>query len=410
MGRNRIGGIAGSLMVGLGIVGLLCVTVIHGQITAKAPKRAASGWPKGKKIRYPAEGQVSGNRVRVRAGTGLTYYVCGVLPRDSKVVVREERSGWLKIDPPKGCFSLIAAKYVEKSGGDQGVLIGDLVRVRAGASESKQNYAVQCKLNKGDTVRILGQVSSEVAGEELNFYKIKPPSGKAFFWIWAQYVRHVKPYKGEAALGPEDIIEIRPVPEIEDVSKIPKPPEVSESGDRSELKNLDEALRIEMRRPVAQRHLAEHLAKYMALSAKTKFESIVELSQSRIKEIGRHMDIQAALAKSAHIKESYKESQRRMQKLVETYAITGSISDERVKEATGQLKASYVFRSRGMERWRVVDPFTGKNICYLLPGKVSGESLRSEEGKIVTVSGPAVFDLRVRLYLVVVNKLLSDDS
>ena len=101
MSRNRIGGIAGSLVVGLGIVGLLCGTVAHGQSTGKTTNRAG-GWPKGEKITYPAEGRVTANRVRVRAGSSLNYYVCGVLSRDSKVVVHEEGSGWLKIDPPKG--------------------------------------------------------------------------------------------------------------------------------------------------------------------------------------------------------------------------------------------------------------------------------------------------------------------
>ena len=410
MGRNRIGGVAGSLVVALGTVVLLCGTVAHGQPTAKTTKASAGGWPKGEKITYPAEGQVSAERVRVRAGPGLNYYVCGTLSQGSKVVVHQERSGWLKIDPPKGAFSLIAAKYVEKSASDQGVVTGSVVRVRAGASESKQNYQVQCKLNKGDKVRILGQVTSEVAGEKLSFYKIKPPRGKAFLWVSAQYVGYVKSYKGEPAVRPEDIVEIPTFPDIENVLKIPESPKVAKSADRTELKNLDEALRIEMRRPVAQRQLAEHLAKYMGLSAKTKSESIAELTQSRIKEIRRHMDIQAALKRSANIKESYEESQRRMQQLVKTYATAGSTAEEKLREATGRLTASYVFRSRGMERWRLVDPFTGKNICYLLPGVVSGESLKSKEGKIVTISGPAVFDLRVRLDLVVVNKILSDDS
>ena len=163
MSRNRIGGIAGSLVVGLGIVGLLCGTVSHGRTRGKATNRAG-GWPKGEKITYPAEGRVNADRVQVRSGSGLTYYVCGVLSRDSKVVVHEGRPGWLKIDPPKGSFSLIAAKYVEKSGGSQGVVTGSVVRVRAGASESKQYSQVQCKLNKGEKVRILGQVTSEVSG------------------------------------------------------------------------------------------------------------------------------------------------------------------------------------------------------------------------------------------------------
>lgn len=408
MGRKRIGGVARSLATSA-ILGLLCVSVSYGQAAETATKPTVV-WPGGEKISYPAAGQVSAAKVQVRSGPGLNYYVCGALSQGSQVVVLEERSGWLKIEAPAGTFSLIAAKYVKDSTGDQGVVTGSVVRVRAGASDSKQNYQVQCKLNKGDTVRILGKMTSTVDGEKLSFYKITPPRGKAFFWVWAEYVEQVEPSKIQPELKPEIIAEIPPVPDIEEVLKIPESAEVAKSADRPELKNLDEALRIEMRRPVAQRQLAEHLAKYQGFSAKTKSESLRGLTQSRIKEIRRHMDIQAALKRSSGIKESYGESQKRMQKLVKTYATGGGVAEKKLREVTGRLISSHVFSSRGMERWRVVDPFTGKNICYLLPGAVSGESLKSKEGKIVTVSGPAVFDLRVRLDLVVVNKILSDDS
>ena len=68
------------------------------------------------------------------------------------------------------------------------------------------------------------------------------------------------------------------------------------------------------------------------------------------------------------------------------------------------------FRSRGMKRWLLVDPFTGRNICYLLPGVVKAEVLKSKEGEIVTISGPAVFEQRRQLDLVVVNEMRGDDS
>lgn len=408
MSRNRTGGFAGILVVALGMVVLLCGTVAHPEPTAKV---SPGGWAKGKKIRYPAEGRVNAERVRVRAGANLNYYVCGQLSRDSRVVVYEQRPGWLKIDPPKGSFSLIAAKYVEKSGGDRAVVTGSVVRVRAGASESKRNSQVQCKLNKGDKVRILGQVTLDVSGEMLNFYKIRPPAGKAFVWVSAQYVSYVKPYKGEPAVDPEDIVEIAAVPDIEKVLELPDTTKVPVSAGRTTLENLSEALRIEMRRPIGERRLAEHLAKYLGLSTKTKSKEIVAAIRKPIKEIRRQMDVQAAMARSKKIKKRFKESHQRMEALRKGPAQkTPSTREGKVREATGRLKASYVFRSRGMQRWRLVDPFTGKNICYLLPGVVSIEGLKSKEGKIVTISGPAVFDLRIHLDLVVVNKIGGDDS
>ena len=72
------------------------------------------------------------------------------------------------------------------------------------------------------------------------------------------------------------------------------------------------------------------------------------------------------------------------------------------------LKPSHVFSSQDLERWRLVEPSTGRNICYLLPGKVDAEVLKSNQGKIVSLSGPAVFDLRAHLDLVVVNNIQGD--
>ena len=166
-----------------------------------------------------------------------------------------------------------------------------------------------------------------------------------------------------------------------------------------------------MRRPVAQRRLAEHLAKYMALSTKTKSKSIAELSRGRVKEIRRHIEIQADMARAEIIKKSFDKSHQRTVALLKKPAeMTTRIRDGKVRETTGQLKASNVFRSRGMKRWLLVDPFTGRNICYLLPGVVKAEVLKSKEGRIVTISGPAVFEQRRQLDLVVVNEMRSDDS
>ena len=407
MGSDKIGKIAGNLVVALGAVVLLCGTVAHGQTAAKI-----GGWPKGKKIIYPTEGQVTADKVQVRAGGGFAYYVSGEMTRNSKVVVHAEKGGWLKIDAPKGCFSLIAAKYVKKSGGGRGVVTGNRVRVRAEASKSTQIYTEQCKLNKGDKVRIFGgALMSKVDGEAMRFYKIEPPAGKAFFWISSKYVRHVKGYRGEPVVKPEDIVKIPTTPDIEHVLKIPEPPVVPKSTDRTELENLDEAPRIEMRRPLAQRRLAEHLAKYLALSTKTKSKSIAELSRGRVKKIRQHIEIQADMVRAEIIKKSFNKSHEHMMALLENLdEKTNRMKEGKVRETTGQLKASNVFRSRGMKRWLLVDPFTGRNICYLLPGVVKAEVLKSKEGKIVTISGPAVFEQRRQLDLVVVNKMRSDDS
>ena len=390
------------------VVTLLIPGPAQGQETTviiQQPTPSPSGWPGGtERIVYPAEGEITAENVLARAGGNLNYYVCGRLSTGSTVIVREEQYGWLKIDPPAESFSLIAADYVNKTAGsDKGTVNATVVRIRAGAIDSEQNYAVQCRLNTGDEVQILGETTSEILGKKMRFYKIVPPAGKAFLWVSSQYVRYIGPYDPS-----KRIIEEKPI-----VPDFPKPPPkeietLPKSADRQELEKLDEALRIEMRRPIVERDLAEHLAKYLTLRTKTQDADISALAKERIVEIRRYMEIRTALAKSGEIREEYESSQERMAELYNSVSATESKTGERIAERTGVLRPSYAFRSRGVKRWRLVDASTRRNICYLLAGEVSAETLTDNEGELVVVSGPIVFDLRVSLDLMVVNEIQAE--
>ena len=404
---------AGSLIPILAVVALLNMSEARGQTTvvvpaSPTPEPVKSGWPGVEKsipIVYPGQGEVTAENVLVRAGSGLNYYVCGRLTQGSKVVVREQQYGFLKIDPLPDCFSLIAADYVKAAeGSDEGVVTGMNVRVRAGAIDSEQNYAIQCKLDTGDEVHILGTVTYEMAGREQRFYKIQPPAGKAFFWVSDEYVRYIKPYEEPTAAVQEQAAPELPPPAPPAAEPLPK------SQDRLEMEAIDEALKIEMRKPIAERGLAEYLAQYLALKTKTQSPDIANLVESRIREIHRQMEIQTALQKSQKIRQDYESSQQRMRELNKELSTAGQAAEGKIVEKTGLLKPSHVFSSRDLERWRLVEPSSGRNICYLLPGKVDAEVLKSKEGKIVSLSGPAVFDLRAHLDLVVVNEIHADNG
>ena len=394
-----------SLVSTLAVVGLLSAGQAQGLTQLQKPKPSSSGWPgANKRIAYPAEGEITAENVLIRAGGNLNYYICGRLAAGSTVVVREQQYGWLRIDPPKGSFSLIAADYVQKSAGsNQGTVNAKVVRVRAGAIDSDKNYAVQCKLNIGDKVQILGETTSEILGRKMRFYKIVPPAGKAFLWVSSQYVRHVGSHDPSKKKIEEELE--KPI-----VPDFPKPAEEEvqteqKSADQQELDKLDEALRIEMRRPVVQRELAAHLAKYLALRTRTEDADISALAKERIVEIRRYIEIQTALQKSDRIRKDYESSKERMAELYKAVSRAEIEPEEGITEQVGLLRRSYAFRSRGVKRWRLVDVSTRRNICYLMAGKVAEEALRNNEGKIVIASGPTVYDLRVALDLMMVNSI-----
>lgn len=374
-------------------------TIAYAQPTPMATDALPQSWPSGEaaaSVLYPAQGEVTTDELRVRAGGSENYYICGELTRGAKIVVHENRYGWLKIDPPTGFFSLIAADYVQPvADSAQGVITGSVVRVRAGAHKSKDNYAVQCKLNKQDKVEIIGTLDLTLEGKTTSFYKIVPPEGKAFLWVSAQYVRYLGP------VGHSSI----PLPVVDT-----PPAVVPESGQSDELGKLDEALNIEMERPIADRRLAELQANYVALRPDIESTELLAHIDKRIEEIQQQMIIQNDLAKTELLSGTFIQDDQRLRDLLDRHGTAPSTEGKRLREAVGMLKASHVFEGPGLKRWRLVKPDSSENICYLLPGEVSAVEIASKEGKVVTVSGPAVFDLRTYLDLVVVNKIKLGDN
>lgn len=145
-------------------------------------------------------GEVTGtsSQVHVRSGPSTNFYpVLRLSPGDRVNVVGEE-SGWYAIEPPPGCFSLISKHYVDVGANGEGVVNGNAVRVRAGSDLDEHRYAVQCKLDKGATVKILGE-------EDEGFLKIAAPPG-ARLWIHGDYVVRVPADRlaaGSGAAGSE---------------------------------------------------------------------------------------------------------------------------------------------------------------------------------------------------------------
>jgi uncharacterized protein YgiM (DUF1202 family) len=141
----------------------------------------------------PYMGQITVETLNVRSGPSTNYYVVTRLPKGGYVRVVGEEAGWLAIAPPPGCFSLIAAQYVDRAADGKGVVNTENVRVRAGSTLSDHNYAVQTKLAKGAAVKIIGPADEQ-------FLKIEPPAGTKL-WVSAEYVRRAPGAPGDTGLA-----------------------------------------------------------------------------------------------------------------------------------------------------------------------------------------------------------------
>ena len=136
----------------------------------------------------------TGEDVLVRSGPGMEkHYPTLKLSNGDKVrVLRKDPGGWFMIDPPPGSYSWILARYVQRNGGPQGIVTENSVIVRVGAFNSTQRDVEQIRLNKGDTVEILGeQVLDSDKGKDL-WLKIKPPRNERR-WIKGSYLVELNP-------------------------------------------------------------------------------------------------------------------------------------------------------------------------------------------------------------------------
>jgi len=126
----------------------------------------------------PYVGEVSGNRVNIRAGGSINYRILKVANMGDKVIVRELKNGWARVDVPHGLNLFITQKFVRQEDNGEGVVIGDSVNVRPTPSLREPPV---CQLKKDDRVRIVDRSGT--------FFKIEPPA-EAYAWMSARYVRY----------------------------------------------------------------------------------------------------------------------------------------------------------------------------------------------------------------------------
>lgn len=142
----------------------------------------AEGAPK---VAFPYEATVETEETYVRSGPGSKYYPTGRLQKGDRVTVqRHDPGGWHMIAPPKGSFSWVPAKYVDKGPDSRGTINRNGVAALVGSFESDIRELFQRKLSQGDEVVILGekQLHPEVGkGPAELWYRIAPPRGE---WRW----------------------------------------------------------------------------------------------------------------------------------------------------------------------------------------------------------------------------------
>lgn len=128
---------------------------------------------------FPAEARVTVDQAYVRSGPGPSFYPTDKLARgDTVEIYRRDPGDWYAVRPPRGSFTWVAARYVELGGDGLGTVAEENVPARVGSRFSTIREVIQVRLQRGETVEIVGRRDFRGA----TWYKIEPPSGE-FRWL-----------------------------------------------------------------------------------------------------------------------------------------------------------------------------------------------------------------------------------
>mgnify|MGYP001054468119 CR=1 FL=1 len=353
-------------------------------------------------------GVIKGNNVYVRSGFSTNYYPVTKLNSGDQVQILREEHGWLEIVPPVGTFSVISSQYVERNG-DTGTVTGNNVQVYAGSSLSKDQYARQVKLNKGDKVHILGETADG------KYYKIDPPPG-ATLWVKADFVdrsgnvdlaaspRPVEPAleivpPGTLAETPKPVepvrTQTRPARDTSaDLARVGETPAARRATENKpdydkyqiQINAIEAEIKAESQKPVSERRFDHIIAKLEPIAAQDEDEVSKIYATTRINQLRGSEEIARAVAEIEQLRSTAIATADEIARERERIRARGAIQPDGIV-ISGEIRASSIYDGLAgrAKRWRLVNPKTNRTVAYIeLP---EGSEVRPEDfyGKYVGI-------------------------
>jgi uncharacterized protein YgiM (DUF1202 family) len=304
---------------------------------------------------FPYVAEIISDDVYIRSGPGTDYYPCGKLGKNNRVkVIAQKYDLWSHIIPPAGCYSWISSQYVSvaRSNPTVGIVTGDNVRVRAGSADGNPLHSdtVQTKLNKGDSVALLGEENS-------GYYKIVPPEG-AYLWVSTQYTR---------VLGPVEKfpLEVKSETKPEDISIVPTNISVVDAR-LKEYYTLEKQMEAERARPIEKQDYAAIKRALAEIANDKEAGKAARYAEFAIKQVERS---QLALMVTEIVKlqdEEYERILERIEKM--RLRKLAAVQDLSGFTVVGQFQVSNIYDGSELQQklYRILDG-DGRISCYVLP-------------------------------------------
>ncbi len=133
-----------------------------------------SGWAK---EHFPFLGEVSADKVSIRAGQNVNFERVDILAEGTSVIVYEEQYGWYRIQLPVTSKGFVRIDYLTLENDTIAKVSGNRVNVRAGRGV---NFSALGQLEKGTYVRVVNKMD--------DWLQIVPVAGM-FGWVSKDFVR-----------------------------------------------------------------------------------------------------------------------------------------------------------------------------------------------------------------------------
>ena len=166
-----------------------------------------------KQDRFPFVGEVTADKVNVRAGESTNFERLCQLRRGDEVIAVGRHFSWYKIRLPGAARCFVNAKYIRPIGNGAAEVVADRVNVRASGSI---NSSILVQLSRGDKVRIIADTDG--------WYQISPPDN-SYGWVSDKFIsfKSRKISKPKPTLEPVvDDNSVEPIKEQKKIISAPK--------------------------------------------------------------------------------------------------------------------------------------------------------------------------------------------
>ncbi|MCH9022821.1 MAG: hypothetical protein IID32_08645, partial [Planctomycetes bacterium] len=395
-------------------------------------------------------GEIAGDDVYIRSGPAQVYYPVGKLHKSDKVIVLKEMFGWAQIEPTPQCFSYIAKEFVlinpqptptnpAINRGDRtplqkiqqnqptpttpkpspspeiklkpapktpslktshpviGIVTADHVRVRAGSLLVPPANAdeIQTKLNKADTVTIIGQRD--------DYYKIVCPP-KCYFWVSLNYVKRA------GSVTPLLLAAYRSrATRTLATAKTPSDTEFTPfaGSEKNAYQLVAQMLKDQMEKPLGQRNFAPIRFIIADLIKSDSSDSIKKSAHALLRQVNRQEMVQDTWKRSQLQDQQLKLTLARIDDLVQKLVATEKPPHMAPEETVvkGRLAPSSIFTAKNEnQRFLVLDD--QERIIYYAVSARQTIDLNNWTGKRLSIIGQATYDAFSKVRLLHVTSLV----